>query len=429
MQSLNQNIIQQKMTDQIIITVLIIGVAAATLAFLRSPVVGTRAVGLAFLASALIGIMPESFFAPAKLFSGVWFFRDPMVFFGLLAGGVVLQRGIQARRIQWRFVTVVLLGAQLLQQASAVRPAFDQVAGRGGPLRFYRDQKTPVRLASTVVDRARDYGPRLYTSDPVRLALRGGMSSSGIHSITDLVFFGVNPVNGWFKNVSMDRLYPSAQLMHGIIFGQRDVIAHQPLLNVLGINLIWATAADGPFPPGLVATDRWHSGSRVGYLPEQHDFVLLGNPQAWPRAVLLREGIAHARVPVRPGCLHRRALCRDFSSLEQQRLPGKVELQEENGLYNARFPQSREPRLLFISATYRPEWQAISAAGPLPIEPVASAFWGVRSPAGVEAVEIRFNPRVRMILTWISSVTLLSLLAIVGVGTWRRWRAAVSPSS
>jgi hypothetical protein len=285
-------------------------------------------------------------------------------------------------------------------------------------LRFYRYQQAPIRLAALLKDRARTYGPRLYTTEVVRRRLRGSMADLGIHSITDLALMGLNPINGWFKNVSTDRIHPSWQLMHGMIYGQRDVIANQPLLDVLGIDLLLATPADGPFPPALVITDT-RSTWADARVRDPVDLVLLGNPRAWPRAVLLPEGAGRVRLPLRAGCDHDRALCRDFTSLAEQRLPDHVRLDEADGHYTARFPPSSDSRLLFISAMYRPEWRAGSSLGPLQVEPVADAFVGVIVPAGVEEVEIRFTPLARVALTWLSYGTLLALVGVLTVGVWR----------
>ena len=405
---------------------LVAGMAAVASVFYRSSRTGVRAASLAFAAAAVFSLLPETLFAPFKFLSAIWFFRDPLIFFGLLAGGVVLQRAFESPNAGWRAATVLLLLVQLLQQGAAVNPGLIQVAGHGGPLHFYRYQDEPVRLAATLVDRARVHGPRLYTSEPVRRALRGGMSANGIHSLTDLVLFGLDPVNGWFKNVSMDRIHPSAQLMHGVILGQREVIGHQPLLDVLGINLVWATTGDGPFPPALLLTDRWKGGSSQDYEAEKNDLVLFANPQAWPRAVLVPPEAALVRLPLRPGCPHQGAMCRDFTALARQRLPAKVALAESDGFYGARFPSASEERLLFVSAAWRREWEARSDAGPLQITPAAEAFLGVRIPPGVDHVEVRFEPRVRAMLTWVSAISVLALTTVVAVSLGRR-RGAQPP--
>ena len=405
----------------------VVGLAALASVLRRSSAAGSHPAGLAFLAAAMCSLLPLSLIEPLKLFSAVWFFRDPMVFFGLLAAGVTLQREIQARHSRWPAITVALIAAQLVQQGAAMRPAFEVLANQRGPLHFYRDQQAPVGMAALLSERARTYGPRLYTSEAVRRKLRGGMSDLGIHAITDLVFFGLNPINGWFKNVSTDLIHPSWQYMHGMIYGQRDVIANQPLLDVLGIGLVLATAGDGPFPPGLVITDRQPMKAGSNDASDQQDLILLGNPQAWPRAVLLTEGAGRVRLPLRPGCDHDRALCREFTSLAQQRLPDDVRLEEEDGRYTARFPPSGNARLLFISTMYRPEWQAASPVGSLQIEPAADGFLGVTIPAGVQEVEVRFNPRARVILSWVSYGTMLALLSVFCVSTWRDRRRAPTP--
>ena len=397
---------------------LVLGTAAVTSLFLRRPSPGVRAAGVAFVAATMLSLLPSTMTKVLPMVSGLWMFRDPMVLFGLLAGGAALQHGLDSPRRRWQIVILLLLAAQLLQQAAAVRPAFVQVVGRGGPLLFYRHQQAPFGLARLLATRAGTFGPRLYVSEAVRRQLRGNLSPLGVHFITDLVVFGLNPINGWFKNVSMDRLHPSQQLMHGFIFGQQDVIAHRPLLNVLGVNLVMTTGAEGPPPAGLRITDRL-----VGPASE---LILLGNPEAWPKAVLMNEAASRIQLPLRPGCPHTGALCRDYTALSEQRLQDEVTLLEEDGHYTARFRASQERRFIFISAMYRPEWQARASTGPLTVEPAAGAFLGAIIPPGVEEIDLRFYPRTRIWLTWFSHATLLILMGLVGGHLWRRRRRALT---
>ena len=405
---------------------IVIGMAALVSVIRRPATKGAHPAGVVCLAAAGLTLLPLGLIEPLKFFSAIWFFRDPMVFFGLLAAGVVLQRTLDARPARGPAVIMALLGAQVLQQGAAVRPAFELVARLGGPLHFYRDQQTPTGLGRLLVDRATAYGPRIYTPEDIRQRLRGTLSNLGIHAITDLSLWGLDPINGWFKNVSTDRIHPSWQHMHGMIPGQRDVVANQPLLNVLGIDLVLAAPADGPFATGLVVTDRQSTGSGSAHDPETQDLMLLANPHAWPRAVLLRQGAEQVTLARRPACEHQAALCRDFTPLEERRLPDQVRLVEDDGHYTASFPASRDSRVLFVSAMYRPEWRASSPAGPLRVEPAADAFLSVIVPPGVEQADIRFTPRARVLLSWVAYGTMLTLLAAVCAGTWRDRRRAIS---
>lgn len=374
----------------------------------------TRAAAVACVAAAILSLVPAPLLSRLVVVSGGWTFRDPMVFFGLLAGGVALQRGLESQTL-WRRMSVwTLIVVQLWQQSVVVDTGL-RTYFRELHLEFYQHQGRTDGLAGLLVQHASTSGPRLYLSEHVQSFMRGSLSAYGIHFVTDLVFLGVNPINAWFKGISMDRLYPSPWLMHGRITGERDAIENGTLLDVLGVNMVLTTEAEGPVPPGLVVIDRMP----LPTFRREDSLVLLANPDAWPSAVLVSTDVRAMTLGRRASCSHDRALCGDFTTFAGARLPDRVSLTGTDGRYTARFTPARQERVLFVSATYRPEWEARSPAGSLQVIPVADAFLGVNVPAGVEVVYVAFVPRVRILLTWLSGVTLTCLLVAFGVA-WRR---------
>jgi hypothetical protein len=248
--------------------------------------------------------------------------------------------------------------------------------------------------------------------------MHGRLSSDGVHFSSDLVLLGLNPVNGWFKNVSMDVMEPPVALMESFIGGNLNVIRNPTLLDVLGINMILSTEHETHLPPGLVVTDR----PRV-HDPRLSDLVLLGNPDAWPQAVLMQPNAYTVQLPIHAGCEHGGALCRDYDALARMRLDGDVALQVSNGRYTVRVPRADDAgqeRLLFISAMYRPEWTASTATGPLPIYPVANAFLGISVPPGVTDITVAFVPRTQIALTWFSNLAFFGATGVLFVVRRRR---------
>jgi hypothetical protein len=346
-----------------------------------------------------------------------------MVFFALLAGGVALQRALDSFRPKWGIVVWCCVVAQIVQQGTTVWPGFLSVTRTSGGLHFYRYQHKAVGIGGVIAQRAASYGSRLYVSEEVRQRLRGQLSGEGVHFITDLAFLGVNPINITFKGVSMDRIHPSTALMMSLISGEQDVIENDPLLDVLGVNLIMKAAGEGPTPSTLPVTDRLRPPGGPAYDGPAHDILVLANENAWPKAVLTDSQAQTAALPFRAGCPHRGALCRDYTALAASRLPEPVRLAAEDGRYTARFAPSDRERLLFLSVLYRPEWRATTPTGALRVVPIADAFVSVIVPPGVEAVDLRFVPRARIALAWFSGGILTILL--VGVGAWegrRAWR-------
>jgi hypothetical protein len=379
-----------------------------------------RACAVAFAAALTLSLLPPSlsqWYAP----SGTWLLRDAVVFFGLLAGGNILQRGLRSPHLWRRGATVALVLIQAIQQWAVVTwPSVEEFLQYRGPLLFYRYQGRAVGLGQVLVRHAEKFGPRVYLSRPVEDAMRGRLSRDGIHFSSDLVFLGLNPVNGWFKNVSMDRLYPSESLMESFIRGDRNAIENDTMLDVLGVNIIVTTDSEGPSPPGLQFVERVHLQG------VNEEFLILANPDAWPQAVLMEAEAYALSLPQNPGCLHRGALCRDYQSLATRRLPDTVALTRTNGRYVARFPPSDRERLLFVSATYRAQWRAISPDGPVPLHPVAGAFLGVTVPAGITDITIAYvPPRAQIALIWFSSLTLIGVAAMFCVAL--RLERSVAP--
>ena len=377
-----------------------------------------RGCAAAFLASAVFNVIPPKVWSHIVPAVSPWIFRDSMEFFGLLAGGWMLQQALRSPQVIYRCGAVLLVLIQVVQQWHVLpRQSVPELAARGDRLQFYRHQRHPFGLGSILVGEATRFGPRVYLSPLVDQVMHGYLSADGIHFSSDLVLLGLNPVNGWFKNVSVTVMQPPMSFMESFIVGDTHVIDNPTLLDVLGINMVLTTEHETGIPPGLEVVER----------PKVHearlsDLVLLANADAWPQAVLLRNDAYTVQLPIHAGCTHMGALCRDYEALSRMRLDDRVALEVFNGRYVAHVPPSDQERLLFISAMYRPEWKASSASGPLTVHPIANAFLGVTVPAGISDVTVEFTPRVQMALTWFSNLVLLGAILAVFVIRRRRTR-------
>jgi len=332
-----------------------------------------------------------------------------MLFFGLLAGSRVLEYALRAPRRVYRYGAATLLLLQVAQQWYLLPgPIVSEPRGRADKLQFYRHQRHPVGLGRVLVDEAARFGPRIYLSALVDKVMQGNLSADGIHLSSDLVLLGLNPVNGWFKNVSVTVMQPPMALMESFISGDANVINNPALLDVLGINLVLTTEHETGVPPGfqVVARPHVHDG-------RLSDLVLLANRDAWPKAVLLQRDADTVQLPIHAGCAHTGAMCRDYAPLVPLRLDDPVSLQVTSGRYIAHVARSDQERLLFISAMYRPEWTATAATGSLAVHPVADAFLGVVVPPGVTDITVAFTPRIQIALTWFSNLILAAGLATI----------------
>jgi hypothetical protein len=372
-----------------------------------------------FFACVLISVAPPELASMGYVTSGTWIFRDPMILFGLLSATLVLQRGLDSPNRALHVLVWTGLAVQVGQQAATLAPGAREFRDHLGMLQFYMHQGRPAGLGTQLVENAGRFGSRLYTSAQTQQLARDALSSYGIHTLTDLAFLRLNPVNGWFKNISMDRLYPSVSMMHGFIRGDADVLENETLLNVLGINLV-LTTSDEPVSRRLEEVGRTH----VDTSPGRFDLILFANHDAWPKAVLLDADAVRVRLPQRSGCEHSAALCRDYQQIARRRRPDDVSLTADNGHYIARFNPAAENRLLFVSTMYRREWLARSSVEGLTVTPVADAFLGVSVPPGVDQVELTFTPSVRIALTILSVSSMFALLTLCSAALWRVRRPA-----
>ena len=372
-----------------------------------------RACVAAFAAATLLSLAPYAWMLPLRVFSGIWQFRDPALLFGLLACGVFLQRAFERVPARAALALRLLVVVQIVQQGALLWATSNGYREHLGELQFYRHQGRPAGVARVLTDRAVTFGPRLYVSQDVGHRMRGRLSADGVHVMTDLAFVGLNPINAWFKNVSMDRLYPSQSLMHGLIQGQPEVIENNALLDVLGVNLVMVSRQEGPTPSGLQPLDEYPVAG-WGTL------LLFGNPHAWPKAVLTGIEARSVELPRRPGCSHDGALCGDYQEFAGNRLQEPVDFSGHDGAYTAGFAASDRERLLFMSTLYRPEFVARAGGRELRVDRVAGAFLGVTIPPGVSRVEIAFRPVARMVLAWVSGISLVAVSAAVAMLAWRR---------
>ncbi len=396
-------------------------VVASVLALIRARRFDAHVRGclVALVAALLLSLIPPRWFSIYTAASGSWLFRDPLVFFAILGGGAALQGLLDSPRRWLGRAAWALVLVQAWQQAIGVQAAAVEYNSHATLARFVQ---TPPHegLCEMLQAHTGRFGRRVYLSPVVDRIIRGGLTGLGLHAGTDLTLCGLNPVNAWFKVVSMDDLYPSQFLMHGRIMGQMDVLANQSLLDTLGIGLAVMDESEGAVPEGLVVLRR----VEVESLRIRRVLFLLGNEGVWGQASVLTTEARTVALPKRPGCPNDRALCRDFSALGPlRRSPAEV-VRSSHGAYEVRLPPSQEAQLLFLPVLHRPEWQATSGGRRLPVEKVAGAFLGVSVPAGATDVELVYAPRWRMYLTVFGVVLALLLMGYL-VATARARRRAL----
>ncbi len=370
------------------------------------------AVALCFVVSVVLSVFGESIFRNSL--GVIWFFRDPMILFALLAAGIGLS-------VAWRLggrvrvAVIVLVVGHCIQMVSFAAPVVIN-AMRGDSMAFFRGVETPGAFAVWLTDAAASHGARLYLSPAAEALFRRQLAPEGLYALTDLSRLGLAPVNGWFKGVSMDPLYPSTDLMQGRIRGELDVIDNGPLLDVLGVGLV-LVLEDDLSKIRTAGTLRQIGSFDTRTLVGNKRFVLLANPDHWNRASVLAPSAAKFVPAKRHTCSHDRFLCADLADLAAAHLDDTVTIAGRHGDLTLTLAPATAPRLVVVSQLYRVEWRAEADGRRLVTRAVAGALLGIDVPAGVAAIDLGYRPAVRGILLLVSW---LAIGLCLGVFLWRR---------
>lgn len=381
-----------------------------------------RAASITFILCAVISTMDREWLY--RIPSGVWLFRDPMIVFGIIVGGVMLDGFMRKKEGRIRKAVGVFLAAHCVHLLFITFPAVyilkivsetwpgpsynDDMSIQLSYMNSYKDAGEKRGIVGWLAKWADKKGKRIYGSPTFDSLAKGRLSHESLYGMTDLSLAGMNPVNGWYKGVSMDPFYPSRQLWHGYIIGERRTIMNRSALNVAGIDLIVMNeeeAGTGGFEKLGEYNTTWNN--------EKYDLVLLHNKTAWPKANLLKLSAADFITTTYPGCPNDRFLCQIFAGLDKYRLDDPVTMTSDNGEIDVVFPSSDEERLLMVSMMYRPEWRAETGAGEkMEVIRLYDAFLGVKAPPGVSEIKFRFVPRGRMFFAVFSAISGVFVFAL-----------------
>ena len=191
--------------------------------------------------------------------SGAFLFRDPMSLFGIVLGSLALETPRGAGRT-WP-PAPACAGADLFVCACRSPAAWESSGAERGRWRDAHHRKS-----ARVVDRIPG---RWYLAPQLDALVREGrLQEAGLWR--DIwIYRGLPIVNGSFKGVSADVLYPSGTLPIGRIVGEPATAQSAATLAGLGIAAVLATSGEP------VAPD-WMSGA---VQRRQRDCSLLRNPR------------------------------------------------------------------------------------------------------------------------------------------------------
>ena len=338
--------------------------------------------------------------------SGVFLFRDPMVLCGIALGSL----GWQALANRSRRVATAVAVLQVTALFVAAWPFVNRALG-GRPL------VAPVLHGTSTTATLRMWSARLsgrwYLAPEFEtLMFDHRVMSDGLW-VNTWLYSGLPVVNGNFKGVSADSLYPSQVLPIGRIFGHPATVSSPSTLDVLGVGAVLATSTE-PVASSL---------EEVARIPtrEAGDLRLLRNPDAWPGAAFVDEATLRAELETLPGCTLGGVLCLDLTPVTAAAYDTNVDVQRKHGNIDVRFrTDAVTPRWLLISEMHRPAWTARTNGQSLPVTRVFGGLMAVQVPAGVDTVELRYRPGLLILLTWVSRATLVVVVVILLVAVANR---------
>jgi hypothetical protein len=306
-------------------------------------------------------------------------FRDPLILCASPLAGLAADWLFESRRT--RVVASVLLAAQVVLVALSAVPFIDPMlepdarramwlhggAGEGPAAdRLLALMPEPGRLGYSAQV---DYEVSMFEGIPVGL------------DVNSLAYRGVPVVNGLFKGISTDVLWPDDRLFYGRIRLPRQLIESDEGLDVLGIRYVLANPGEA-VAPGL----RMH-----GSVPKSNgrEMVLYENVDAPPGAIVIsdQKGGLPQLAPY-PDCVNDRLLCKDLSPLARLRHRDHVDIVRRGPHIQITVPAGTEPRMLVLAEMFRPEWKA---DGSLQTISVGPGLLGVRLPAGTTSVSLSYR--------------------------------------
>jgi hypothetical protein len=370
-----------------------------------------RSLTAGFLSAGALMLVP-ALERSGVVLSSAYLFRDPMVLYGIALGALAWQLVLN----RWSHVAVAAAVLQVAVLTIVIWPFMTLTLGARPIINSFLHNQTTAASLGAWTSRlpGRWYvAPELETKILERRVVADGLW------LNMWLYSGLPVVNGTFKGVSADEMYPSEYLAIGRILGHRSTVTSPATLDVLGIGAILATAGE-PVAPSLEEVARFPTHGAG-------DLRLLRNPDAWPGAAFVEESALHATPAELPACTIGGVLCLDLTPLTAAAHDTGVRVQRIHGAIDFQFSnEAVTPRWLLVAEMHRPAWTARAGDAELPVFRVLGGLIAVRVPAGVGAVSLRYRPTFRILLTWLSGVATVGAVMILIAAAVNRGRAANS---
>jgi len=351
------------------------------------------AIGLTFLFTTL---------GPITLVSQRYQFRDPVILCAILLAGMAAERGLQESPIRQLtgFLLLLQIVAVGLIAAPFARYAWDETRSATP---WFRGATAAVPPADTLVSTLVRPGlvafsPRVERAVMNRTYLRAGIG------VNALAYRGVHVLNGWFKGVSADPIWPDQSLFYARVAPPQPFLESAAALDLLGIRYVLAERGE------TVAPDLRERSLKIATAAE---LVLYENDDAWTGAIVVDADVGTVHVPPLADCPNDRLLCRDLSVVTNLH-PAAVAIVRSEGAIDVTFDRLEMPRTLVVAEMFRPGWTARAADQHPSTFAFLDSLLAVRVPAGAASVHLAYRPGLMYAAT-LGAVAAIagSLLAVI----------------
>lgn len=309
-------------------------------------------------------------------------FRDPLLLCAIPLAGLAADHLLRLPRA--RLPVLLFLAAQIGIVTAAALPFLDGVwqpearqalwfrgasAETGTADALLALMPAPGRLA---------YSPQIDYEVSERARLQEGLG------VNALAYRGIPVVNGSFKGISTDVLWPDDRLFYGRIRLPQALVASDEGLDLLGIRYVLANPGEA-LAPGLRERGSVRKSNGMPAL-------LYENANAAPGAFVV--AAQPAELPVLqpyPDCIHDRFLCMDLGPLAQLRRQDRLEITRRGSRIEIGIEAGPTPRTLVLVEMFRPEWRATSDGRDLETVSVGPGLLGVMLPTDVTSVRLDYR--------------------------------------
>ena len=319
---------------------------------------------------------------PLPFVSARYQFRDPLTLSAILLAGLALDAIATAPRRKWLAAGVIVVQIVLLVAAAwpALRRNWSEDGRRA---KWFRGAVGDAEAIDSVVRLAQPGGRMLLTPELDEIVFDNRRIEEGL-GVNAFAYHRQPLLNGWFKGVSADVIWPDERLFYGRIATSRALAESTAAMSVLGIRWILATA-DDVVPAGLKMAG-------TATLSNDMRLLLYENTAVVDGGFLVDRASASLTPAESAACDNHRLLCADLAPLLEHRLPDAVSVRPERDGFAVRLLPAIAPRVLVLSQMYRRDWVAANGSGALMTRPILKGLLGVEIPPGTASVDIRYRP-------------------------------------